>query len=214
MNLTTETKPRPSTRRPVAGYLLASIVVGVVGLVTAISMTVSGILNSFSDVSESYIDIFDTGVEVGPEETPVDLGDAKYTIVSFVEATAAPSVIDVNQECIITDPHGDPVPTNTSSQAIDETNRQGFGTDLADTQHMIFTHFEARSGTYQVVCEDYGLLSDGIGNSMGPTATKGIFIGLGSVFVAAGLFVTGVINSSRNKKAQAMRLPNTSEPSL
>src|SRR5699024_10993630 len=72
MNLTTETKPRPSTRRPVAGYLLASIVVGVVGLVTAISMTVSGILNSFSDVSESYIDIFDTGVEVGPQETPVD----------------------------------------------------------------------------------------------------------------------------------------------
>ena len=138
-----------------------------------------------------------------------DLKDAKYTIVSLIETAEPPSVMDVNQACVITDPHDDPVPTNTSSQAIDDTNRQRFGTDLAGIQHVIFTHFEARRGTYQVVCEDYGLLGDGTGNTMGSTATKGILIGLGTVLVAAGLFIMGIVNSSRNKKAQARRLPNT-----
>lgn len=212
MNSTTATKPQQSTRRSVAGYILASIAVGVIGLVTAIMMTVSGIMNSYSDVSESYVDIFDTGVEVGPQTSSVELSDAKYTIVSFLEAEDAPSVVEVNQACEVTDPYGDPVSTNTTSQPIADTNRQRFGADLAQTQHVIFTHFEARDGSYQVVCEDYGLLSDGAGNSTGSTATQGILIGLGSMLVAAGLFVMGVVNSSRNKKAQDLRLPDTSVP--
>lgn len=205
--MTTDIKPSQSLRRPVAGYILASIVVGVVGLVTAIVLTVSGTLNPFRDVSESYVDIFETGVEVGPQATSVDLDDARYTIVSFNDAPEAPTVTEVNQACTITGPHNDPVPTDTSSQAIDDTNRQRIGPDLAETQHVIFTHFEARRGTYQVVCEDYGLLSDGAGNIMGPTATRGVLIGVGSVAVAAGLFIMGVVNSSRNKKTQAQRFP-------
>ena len=211
MTSSTETKPRQATRRPVAGYLLASIAVGVVGLVTAILMTVSGIMNSFSDVSESYVDIFDTGVEVGPQTTALDLDDAQYTIVSLGDGAEAPSVVEVNLECVITDPDGDPVPTNTSSQEMDNTTRQRFGAELSDTHHVIFTHFEARQGTHEVTCQDYGLLSDGTSNSMGETATRGIMIGLGSVLVAAGLFIMGVVNSSRNKKAQAQRLPNVND---
>lgn len=210
MKPTTAVPPRGHARRPVAGYILASIGVGVVGLVSAILLTVSGIMNSFSDVSESYVDIFDTGVEVGPQSSALDLDDAKYTIVSLIEEPRAPSVADVNQQCAITDPYGDPVPTNTSSQAIDETNYQQFGNDLSATNHVIFTHFEARSGTYEVVCQDYGLLSDGTSSGMGSTAMKGILIGLGSMLVAAGLFIMGVVNSSRNKKAQDQRMPNAS----
>jgi high-affinity Fe2+/Pb2+ permease len=42
---------------------------------------------------------------------------------------------------------------------------------------------------------------------MGDTAVKGMLIGLGSMLLAAGLFIMGVVNSSRNKKVQAQRLP-------
>jgi len=201
--------PKSSSRRPVAGYILASIGVGVVGLVTAIVLTVSGIMNSFDDVSESYINIFEHGTEIGTQPTPVDLDDAKYTVVSFSDEPQQPSVAELHQQCNVIDPHGDPAPTNASSQDIADTDRVRFGHDLEAVEHVIFTHFEAREGTYRVWCQDPGLLSDGTSNIMGDRALNGIFIGLGSVVVAAGLFIMGVVNSSRNKKAQAQQLPRT-----
>lgn len=207
MTPTIHAPPTHSSRRSVAGYLLTSIVVGVVGLVTAILLTVSGIMNSYSEVSESYVDIFDTGEAVGPQTTAVDLQDAKYTIVSFSDEPQAPSIAELNQQCAVTDPYGDPVATNTSSQELDDHDRTRIEDELTEVQHLVFTHFEARSGTYLVTCEDYGLLSDGTSTTMGSTAIKGVLIGLGSVLVAAGLFIMGVVNSSRNKKAQAQRLP-------
>lgn len=204
-------RPKITERRPVAGYILASIGVGVVGLVTAILITVSGIMNSFTDVSESYVDIFDTGIEVGSQPTPVDLDDAKYTIVSFSESPQTPSVAELNQQCEIIDPYGESVATNTSSQQIGDADRSPFGRDLADVESVGFTHFEARNGTYLVSCEQFGLLSDETSYSMGSTATKGVLIGLGSVVLAGGLFVLGVVNSSRNKKAQAENLSEQSD---
>lgn len=203
MTTTLNDRPKITERRPVAGYILASIGVGVVGLVTAILITVSGIMNPFSDVSESYVDIFDTGIEVDSQLTPVDLDDAKYTIVSFSDSAQTPSVAELNQQCDIIDPHGDPVATNTASQRIADADRARFGRDLVDVESIGFTHFEARSGTYTVSCAQFGLLSDGSSYTMGSTATKGVLIGLGSVVLAGGLFVLGVVNSSRNKKAQA-----------
>ncbi|GAA4474615.1 hypothetical protein GCM10023190_08790 [Enteractinococcus fodinae] len=207
MTPTTHVPSLRSARRPVAGYLLASIAVGAVGLVTAIWLTVSGIMNPFDEVSEAYVDIFDTGEEVGPQTTAVELEDAKYAIVSFSQDTQAPSVAELNQQCAIIDPHGDPVATNTSTQELGASQRDRFDGELSDVDHVIYTHFEARSGTYLVTCQDYGLLSDGTANPMGDTAIKGVLIGLGSMLLAAGLFIMGVVNSSRNKKAQAQRLP-------
>lgn len=207
MTPTTHVPSLRSSRRPVAGYLLASIAVGAVGLVTAIWLTVSGIMNPFDEVSEAYVDIFETGEEVGPQTTTVDLEDAKYTIVSFSQDTQAPSVADLNQQCAVIDPHGDSVATNTSTQEIAGSQHERFDAELTDVEHVIYTHFEARSGTYLVTCQDYGLLSDGTANPMGDTAVKGMLIGLGSMLLAAGLFIMGVVNSSRNKKVQAQRLP-------
>lgn len=207
MTPTTQVPSLRSSRRPVAGYLLASIAVGAVGLVIAIWLTVSGIMNPFDEVSEAYVDIFETGEEVGPQTTTVDLEDAKYTIVSFSQDTQAPSVAELNQQCAVIDPHGDRVATNTSTQEIAASQHERFDDELTDVEHAIYTHFEARSGTYLVTCQDYGLLSDGTANPMGDTAIKGVLIGLGSMLLAAGLFIMGVVNSSRNKKVQAQRLP-------
>lgn len=209
MTTTGEDQLKNVPRRAVAGYILASIGVGVVGLVTAILITVSGIMNSFTDVSESYVDIFDTGMEVGSQPTTVNLDDARYTIVSFWDSPHTPSVAELNQQCEIIDPHGEAAATNTSAQQIADTDRARFGRDLVDIEYLVFTHFEARSGTYTVSCDQFGLLSDGTTYTMGNTAIKGVFIGLGSVVIAGGLFVMGVVNSSRNKKAQA---ENFSQP--
>ena len=214
MTTTLGNRPKNSPRRPVAGYILASIGVGVVGLVTAILITVSGIMNSFSDVSESYDDIFDTGIEVGPQPTPVDLDDAKYTIVSFSDSPQTPTVAELNQQCEIIDPHGEAVATNTSAQQIADADRARFGRDLVDVESIGFTHFEARSGTYTVSCEQFGLLSDETSYTMGSTAMQGVLIGLGSVIVAGGLFVLGVVNSSRNKKTQAENFSSSAGPRL
>jgi len=195
-----------TARRPVAGYILASIGVGVVGMVTAILITVSGIMNSFTEVSESYGDIFQTGTEIGPEPTSVELDDVKYTIVSFSPNPKTPSVADANQQCQIIDPDGNAVATNTSAQEITEADRVRFDRELEDIETVIYTHFEANSGTHSLSCQDFGLLSDGTSYQMGNTTFKGVLIGLGSVLIAGGLFIMGVVNSSRNKKTQAKNL--------
>lgn len=194
------------TRRPVAGYILASVVVGIIGLVTAISITVSGIMNSYTAVGESYVDIFETGIDLGPQPTELSLDDARYTIVSFSHDAQAPSATDISDQCTIIDSAGDRLTTDTSTQQVTAVDRNRSTADLTEVQHLVFTHFEARSGAHDVTCRQHSLMSNGAGQRMGPTATYGIFTGLGSVLLAGGLFVLGVINSSRNKKAQALAL--------
>lgn len=200
------------TRRPVAGYILASIVVGVLGLVTAIAITISGIMNTFSDVGESYADAFETGEHVGPQATPVELGDAKYTVLSLYYRSEEPSVAEQMQQCDITDPDGDPVASNTSSQQVTEAQAAAAGYHLPGLYHVIFTHFEAREGTYIVECQQEAIVSDGASYRMSNTALQGVLIGLSSVVIAGGLFVMGVVNSSRNKKAQAAELAQAAQP--
>lgn len=201
-----EQRPVGGIRRPVAGYILGSIVVGVAGLVTAILITVSGIMTTFNDVSESYDDIFETGIEVGPHATSIELDDAKYTILSFSDQSEAPSVTEQLGQCEITDPYGESVATNASAQEIAEADVANVSQHRPSSQHVIYTHFEARNGTYGVQCEQHSFLSDGANYSMGSTATTGVFIGLMSVVIAGGLFMMGVVNSSRNKKAQSKNL--------
>lgn len=198
-------------RRPVAGYILASIVVGVIGLVTAILITVSGIMTTFDDVAESYDDLFETGVEVGPEVTSVELEDAKYTVLSFSDRSEAPSVTEQLEQCEITDPYGEPVATNASAQEISEADVANVSQHRPSSQHVIYTHFEAHNGTHGIQCEQHSFLSDSANYPMGSTATGGILIGLGSVGIAGGLFMMGVLNSSRNKKAQSKTF-SESEP--
>lgn len=195
-----------SSRRPVAGYILASIAVGMIGLVTAIIITVTGIMNTFADVGESYADAFETGMPVGSQATSVELEDAKYTVLSFFYRSEEPSVTEQMQQCNITDSHGDPVESNTSSQRVSEAEAAAAGYQSSGLQHVIFTHFEARAGTYTIQCQQDAIVSDGSGYRMSNTALQGVFIGAISVVIAGGLFVMGVVNSSRNKKAQAKEL--------
>ena len=195
-----------SFRRPVAGYILASIVVGVLGLVTAIAITVSGIMNTFSDVGESYADAFETGVRVGPQASSIELEGAKYTILSLYYRDEEPSVTDKMQQCDITDPDGHPVMSNTSSQQVTESQAAAAGYHLPGLHHVIFTHFEARQGTYIIQCRQEAIVSDGSSYQMSNTALHGVLIGLSSVVIAGGLFIMGIVNSSRNKKAQAEEL--------
>ncbi len=205
---------RPSTtpsRRPVAGYILASIVVGVLGLVAAIAITISGIMNTFSDVGESYADAFETGERVGPQAKAVELGDAKYTILSLYYRTEEPSVAEQMQQCNITDPDGDPVASTTSSQQVTETQAAAAGYHVPGLHHVIYTHFEAREGTYVVQCQQEGIVSDGASYKMSNTALRGVLIGLSSVVIAGGLFVMGVVNSSRNKKSQAQEFAQAAD---
>jgi len=196
-------------RRPVAGYLLASILVGVIGMVAAIVMTVSGIMNPFRDVSQSYEDIAQTGVEIGTQATELQLQNAKYTIMSFSKNPETPGAAVQMQACAVTNEYGDPVVRNTSTQRITSDDLQATGIEQPGVQHAIFTHFESRGGIYTIQCQDPGLLSDGVSQRIHTSTNPGVFTGLASMLIAGGLFVMGIINSSRNKKAQAQRLKRT-----
>ncbi len=213
MSSTTKHQAPTSLRRPVAGYILASIAVGMIGLVTAIMITVSGIMNTFSDVGESYADAFETGTSIGSQATHMELDDARYTVLSFYHQPNEPTMAEQLQQCTVTDPQGDPVTPDTSSQPLSEAEAAASGRDLPGLQHVIFTHFEAREGTYIIQCQDEAIISDGSDYQLSNTALQGVLIGLGSVALAGGLFVMGVFNSSRNKKAQAEELAQASEVS-
>lgn len=206
MTHTAQQRPKSTDRRPVAGYILASIVVGVLGLVTAILVTVSGIMNPFATVSESYDDIWEVGIEVGPSPTPLELEPVQYTLVTFSAAPIRPTTAGGPDHCLITDPNGEPARTDIATQRLSAEGRQRATRDLRAVNYANYMHFEARRGAYIISCESFGLLSDGTSSRMGGTEIRGVLIGLLSVFIAGGLFVMGVVNSSRNKKAQARNL--------
>lgn len=205
-------KSHTASRRAVAGYILASIAVGVAGLVTAILITVSGIMNTFADVGESYADALKNGEPIGAQPASVKLDDAKYTVLSLYYRSEEPSVAEQIQQCHITDPDGEPVAANTSSQRVSQAEATEAGYYQPGLQHVIFTHFEARAGTYIIECQQDAIVSDGSGYQMSNTARQGVLIGSISVLVAGGLFVMGVLNSSRNKKAQAEELAHANHP--
>lgn len=195
----------PQQRRHVVGFFLSSIIVGIVGLVTAITMTTSGILNSFHEVSASYEDVFETGTEIGSAASSVDLDNASYAILSFSDSSQPPSMTEQAQACSVTDEHGDNVPLKTSTQPIADTEIATADYDLADTEHVVFARFEALQGTYAVSCQEFGLLSDGDSYSMGGTAIGGVVVGLASVVLAGILFSLGLLNHSRNRKHQSRK---------
>lgn len=189
-------------RRHVVGFILGSVIVGVIGLVTAILLTVSGILNSFSEVSASYEEVFDSGIEIGPIATAVELEDASYTLLSFSDNPSQPSLAEQSQACAVSNKHGDEVPVETSSQAVNETQVDTSDYGLTGINYVIYTHFEVTEGTYAVSCEQFGMLSDGDSYNMSGTAIAGILIGASSVIIAGVLFAIGVINHTRNRNDQ------------
>lgn len=189
-------------RRHVVGFILGSVIVGVVGLVTAIVLTVSGILNNFSEVSASYEDVFESGIEIGPIATPVELEEASYALLSFSDKPSQPSLAAQSEACSVSDERGDEVPVQTSSQAVDETDVDTSDYGLTGINHVIYTNFEAAEGTYAISCEQFGLLSDGSGYNMNSTAIGGILIGAVSVLTAGALFGIGIINHTRNRNEQ------------
>lgn len=202
MTLTPTAKVERPKRHHVVGFILTSLAVGVIGLVAAISMTVSGIMTTFTEVNETYVDVFETGVEIGPTATPVDLDDANYAVLSFSESRQQPSFTEQAQACTIVDEHGDEVATDTSIRQLSETDLSSTDPDISDANYVVYTHFEASQGTYVVSCQEFGLLSDGGSNNVGGTTIWGIGIGIGSMIIAAGLFIMGLVNSSRNRAAQ------------
>lgn len=189
-------------RRHVVGYILGSIIVGVVGLVTAIIMTVTGILNPFDEVSASYEDVFETGTEVGQETTPVELDDATYTVLTFSESAQQPTPTEQLQACSITNEYGDEVPVATSIEPVTDTMIDTAEYDLSESEYVIYTNFEAQQGAYTITCEALGILSDGADYDMGGTAVSGVLIGMGSLAIAAVLFFVGVLNHSRQRNEQ------------
>ena len=189
-------------RRHVVGYILGSMAVGVLGLVTAIAMSVSGILNTYTEVSETYDDIFETGREIGPSATPVELDDANYTLLSFTTSDESPSLGEQAGLCTITDEYGERVATETSAQPVSAQDMPAADHGLQHATHAVYAHFEATEGTYALSCQQFGVLSDDANYSMGGTAVWGVVIGLGSVVIAGVLFLVGVINHARNRKMQ------------
>lgn len=189
-------------RRHVVGYILGSIIVGVVGLVTAIIMTVTGILNPFDEVSASYEDVFETGTEVGQETTPVELDDATYTVLTFSESAQQPTPTEQLQACSITNEYGDEIPVATSIEPVTDTMIDTAEYDLSESEYVIYTNFEAQQGAYTITCEALGILSDGADYDMGGTAVSGVLIGMGSLAIAAVLFFVGVLNHSRQRNEQ------------
>lgn len=196
---------QPETTQPqrhVVGFILGSIIVGIVGLVTAMGLTVSGTLNNFTEVSASYEDVFDTGTEIGSTATSMELEDANYVLLSFTDTSEPPSQAEQSGACTVTNQHGERVPMDTSSQVAEASEVDTADYDLSDVNHVIFANFEATEGTYVVSCEEFGLLSDGSDYSMGRTAIGGILTGVLSVLVAGALFAMGLYNHSRNRNAQ------------
>lgn len=189
-------------RRHVVGFILGSIIVGVIGLVTAIVLTVSGILNNFSEVSASYEDVFDDGTEIGPIATTLELEDANYALLSFSDHPDQPSTVEQSEACTVSDEHGDEVGLETSSQPVHETEVDTSDYDITGINSVIFTTFEATEGPYTIACEQFGLLSDGGSYNMGGTAIGGILIGVISMLIAGVLFVIGLINHTRNRNDQ------------
>lgn len=204
--MTPVTTSQQPARRPVAGYILASIGVGAIGLVIAILVTVSGIMHSFSAVSESYDEVWDSGQVIGPQDTVLELDNANYTLLTFSAKPAGPGAIRNSHQCTIMEPSGGNPAVSITTQPLTSDQRDQSPYDLSGKQYVNFLHFEARGGPYRLTCKEFGLLSDGNHSGMGCTEVQGILIGLGSVMIAGGLFVMGVVNSSRNKKAQAARL--------
>lgn len=201
----TQDVPRQQ-RRHVVGFILGSMGVGVLGLVTAIAMSVSGILNSFTEVSEAYDDIFETGEEIGHNATPVELEDANYTLLSFTTSEEQPSLGEQAALCTITDEQGQRVATQTSTQPVSGHDMPTAHQNLRHATHVVYAHFKAVEGTYALSCEQFGVLSDDASYSMGGTAVWGVAIGLGSVAIAGVLFLIGVVNHARNRK---MRPPSS-----
>lgn len=189
-------------RRHVVGFILGSIIVGVIGLVTAIVLTVSGTLNTFREVSTSYDDVFDTGTEVGPIATQVELDDAHYALLTFATTPHQPTLEEQAEACSVMDEHGEPVPLESSSQPITDTEVDTSDYNLTDVHHVIYLNFEVTEGVYGVSCEQFGMLSTGESYSMGGTAIGGMLIGIISVVVAAILFVIGLVNHRRNRSGQ------------
>lgn len=189
-------------RRHVVGFILGSIIVGVIGLVTAMVLTVSGILNNFSEVSASYEDVFESGIEIGPIATPVELEDASYALLSFSDTPNQPSPAEQSEACSVSDEHGHQVPAHTSTQAADDSEVDTSDYRLTGINHVIYTNFETTEGTYTISCEQFALLSDGSNYTMNGTAIAGILIGTVSVVFAGILFTIGVINHTRNRNEQ------------
>lgn len=199
MTHTATAQPR---RRHVVGFILGSVIVGVIGLVTAIVLTVSGILNNFSEVSTSYEDVFETGIEIGPIATPLELEDASYALLSFSDNPSQPTPAEQAESCSISDEHGDEVPVQTSTQSAEASEVDTSEYELTGINHVIYTSFETTKGTYAISCEQFGLLSDGSSYTMNGTAIAGILIGAVSVLLAGVLFLIGVINHTRNRNEQ------------
>lgn len=190
-------------RRHVVGFIFGSILVGVIGLVTAILMTVTGILNTFNNVSTSYEAVFERGIEVGPTATSLELDDANYTVLTFIDSPQQPSLERQAEACTVTDDNGEAVGIETSTQPISHTELSTTAEEtLADANYVIYTSFEATQGTYAVSCQQFGLLSDGGDVTTTATGLGGIVLGISTMVIAAVLFIIGLVNHAHNRKIQ------------
>ena len=83
--------------------LLSSIVVAVIGLVTGIIITVSGILNSFTEVSTSHADLIATGTELSPNAEHLIWWTTRGVFV--FDTAEQPTKNLQDQACTIRDAH-------------------------------------------------------------------------------------------------------------
>ncbi len=197
-----EPTKRHTQRRHVVGFLLSSIVVAVIGLVTGIIIMVSGILNSFSEVSTSRIDPIATGTELGPNTEDLDLAAGQHIVSSFFDTAQQPTMDQQEQACTIRDAHGKEVPTETSVQRVSEAEPEHNANMPPETTYVVFTTFQTDQEAHAVFCQYPSILSHTTTTRWGSSAIWGTSIAVVAMVIATVLFVLGIINHNRNRKAQ------------
>lgn len=205
--MTPKDKPtrRHKQRRHVVGFLLSSIVVAVIGLVTGIIITVSGIMNSFTEVSTSHADLIATGTELSPNAEHLDLAGGQHVVSSFFDTAEQPTKNLQDQACTIRDAHEKEVSTETSVQPVSEAESEQ-STDMPpETTYVVFTIFETDQDAHTVSCQHPSILSHTTTAQWGSSAIWGTSIAVAAMVIATVLFVLGLINHNRNRKAQRIK---------
>lgn len=202
--MTHQDKPtrRRSQRRHVVGFLLSSIVVAVIGLVAGIVITVSGILNSFAEVSTSHADLIATGTQLSPNAEDLDLAGGQHVVSSFFDTAQQPKTTLQQQACTIRDAHGKNISTETSVQPVSEAETKHSADMPSETTYVVFTTFQADHDAYTVNCQYPSILSQTSTAHWGRSTIWGTSIAVVAMVIATVLFVLGIINHNRNRKAQ------------
>lgn len=192
-------------RHHVLGFLLSSIIVAVIGLVTGIIIMVSGILNSVTEVSTSQANLVATGTELGPNAQGLDLASGHHVVSSFFDTAQQPTMDQQDQACMIRDASDKEMTTETSVRPVADVASEHSADMPPETTYVVFTSFETDQEAHTVSCQFPSMLSHAPTTHWGSSAIWGTIIGVVAMLIASMLFVLGLINHSRNRKIRGTK---------